>query len=96
MDQKNYQSMDHQMKQELDRIQDSVDSIDQKLMRIEAFLSGNELDREDKGLIGRVNDLEKRVLLLEKWKDRIFWTLIGMGIPAGIGIYNILEKIFIK
>lgn len=72
-----------------------VDELKMKLDEVLSLLRGNKLDANDKGYIGSVNDLEKRVSTLEKWKDRIVWLFIGMGLPASVGVIEILKKIFI-
>lgn len=72
-----------------------VDELKKKLDEVLSLLRGNTLDKSDSGFIGSVNDLEKRVSTLEKWKDRIVWMMVGMGIPASIGVVEILKKIFI-
>lgn len=72
-----------------------VDELKKKLDEVLSLLRGNILDKSDNGFIGSVNDLEKRVSTLEKWKDRIVWMMVGMGIPASIGVVEILKKIFI-
>lgn len=72
-----------------------VDELKKKLDEVLSLLRGNILDKSDNGFIGSVNDLEKRVSTLEKWKDRIVWMIVGMGIPASIGVVEILKKIFI-
>jgi hypothetical protein len=73
-----------------------IDELKKKLDEVLSLLRGNTLDKNDQGFIGSVNDLEKRVSALEKWRDRIIWTLVGMGIPASIGFIEILKKIFLK
>jgi hypothetical protein len=72
-----------------------VDELKMKLDEVLSLLRGNILDKSDNGFIGSVNDLEKRVSTLEKWKDRIVWLFIGMGLPASVGVIEILKKIFI-
>lgn len=73
-----------------------IDELKKKLDEVLSLLRGNILDKNDQGFIGSVNDLEKRVTGLEKWRDRIIWTLVGMGIPASVGMIEILKKIFLK
>jgi hypothetical protein len=73
-----------------------VDELKKKLDEVLSLLRGNNLDKNDQGFIGTVDDLQKRVTGLEKWKDRIVWMFLGMGIPASVGVVEILKKIFIK
>lgn len=44
----------------------------------------------------KVQVLEKRVDKLEKWRDRIVWAGLGMALPAGYGIMDIIHTIFLK
>jgi hypothetical protein len=95
MQNSNQQVMDAEMKQDLEQIEKLVAAVDTKVTGIIAFLRGNELDKEDKGLVGRVNEIERRTENLEKWRDRIFWALIGMGLPAGVGTWELVKSIFL-
>lgn len=70
-----------------------IDELKKKLDEVLILLRGNTLDKNDQGFTGAVNDLEKRVSVLEKWKDRVVWMVIGMGIPASVGIIEILKKL---
>jgi hypothetical protein len=42
----------------------------------------------------KIQILEKRVDKLEKWKDRIIWAGLGMALPAGYGIVDIIHQFF--
>lgn len=70
-----------------------IDELKKKLDEVLILLRGNALDKSDQGFTGAVNDLENRVSVLEKWKDRVVWMVIGMGIPASVGIIEILKKL---
>lgn len=72
-----------------------IDELKKKLDEVLSLLRGNILDRNDQGFIGAVDDLSKRVSSLEKWRDRGIWMVIGMGLPASVGIIEILKKIII-
>ncbi len=78
-----------------EQLKHKVDDIDNKVTSILTLLRGNALDKNDPGVIGAVDDLIKRITNLEKWKDRIVWMVIGMGVPASVGIVEILRKLLI-
>lgn len=40
--------------------------------------------------------MEKRVEKLEKWKDKVIWAGLGMALPAGYGIIDLLHVFFGK
>lgn len=70
-----------------------IGDIDRKLDSVLLLLRGNELDKQDSGLVGTVNDIDERVIRLEKWKDRLIAIAIGMSVPAGIGLKEIIVGI---
>ncbi len=80
--------------QQLEEIKRIVTNLDAKVSGIISVLRGNELDKGDTGISGRVNDLEDRVFDLEKWKYRIFWFGLGMAAPAGVGVWELLKVLF--
>lgn len=88
--------MDHDTELELNKIEGLLKKVEIKVDGLRAFLSGNELDKDDRGMVGKVNDLEQRIASLEKWKDRIFFLMIGMGLPAGVGVWEIFKDLFTK
>ncbi len=65
-------------------------SIGHKVDKIIGLLQGNELDPNDDGLVGAINDLSKRLVKLEKLKDKIFYVVVGMSLPAGYGITKLI------
>jgi hypothetical protein len=84
---------------ELELIKKQVQEVNGKVSLILTLLSGNELDK-DTGLINTVklmqkdyDKIEERVAKLEKWKDKFFWMMIGMAMPAGYGISELLGSI---
>lgn len=81
--------MEHSVEQE-------VGEINRKVTSILTLLKGNDLDREDKGMIGVQNDHEARLDHLEETKNRAIYILLGMGIPAGWGLIDIIQKIFLR
>lgn len=79
-----------------DGAQEKLISVEEKVSTILDLLQGNKLNKADRGLVGTVDDHEERITSLEKWKDRLIWTVVGMGLPASVGIVEILKKIFTK
>ena len=81
---------------EIQHIEQQIRALDQKVSSILVLLRGNELDKEDKGMIGVENDHEKRIARMEKIIDRGTWLLIGTSLFAGWGILDIIRKLLIK
>lgn len=81
---------------DVQHLEKQVAGVDIKVSSILTILSGNGLDKEDKGMIGTQNDHEKRLVSLEKLKDRLVWFLIGITIPASWGLIDIIQKVILK
>lgn len=82
-------------------LSEQVNMIDHKVTEILYLLTGTELDKKQ-GLTHRFNAeivknelLHKRVVTLEKWRDRVLYILIGMAIPAGYGISTLIHTLII-
>ena len=69
------------------------ENIEHKVDKIIDLLQGNEFDDDDKGLIGKVNSLETRMRVMEKRDARLIGLIIGLSVPAGAGISNLLASI---
>lgn len=79
-----------------DGAQEKLISVEEKVSTILDLLQGNRLNKNDKGLVGTVEEHDKRITTLEKWKDRLVWTVVGLALPSSVGIVEILKKIFAK
>lgn len=80
----------------MQHIEKQVGEIDDKVTNILTILRGHEMDRDDKGMIGVQNDHERRITRLEKYVNNGFWFILGISIPAGWGIIDIIQKIILK
>lgn len=90
----------HAIQQQISNINDQVEKVGEEVAKqtnnistILILLTGNKIDRDDKGIVGKINSIEKRVETLEKWKDRVFWIVIGMSFPAGVGTWELLSQL---
>ena len=77
-------------------IEHQIDQVDAKVSNILSLLKGNDLDKDDKGMIGIQNDHETRITRLERMVDKGKYFLIGMAIPAGWGMTDLISKLFLK
>lgn len=77
---------------ELQDIKKQLNSVSTTVNEIRSVLIGNEHDKES-GFLNRVKDLEAAVERLEKFKDRLIYAVIGMGIPTSYGIFKIFSTI---
>lgn len=80
----------------MERIEEKMDSLADEVHDIKQILLGNDMMKNDTGMIGKILDQEKRIGLLERWKDRAFIALIVAGGFGGWGITDLIMKLFIK
>lgn len=80
----------------MQRIERKVDGLTEEVHDIKQILVGNELIKNDSGLIGKIMDQEKRLSILERWKDRLFFGAIVAAGFGGWGITDLLIKLFAK
>lgn len=96
----------HEVKKQVASIAKNVDSVLSLLTGNEYDVTMGLLNRFA-AVVTKVQVLEKtiedkdkksdeRFLKIEKWKDRIIWTGVGVGITSGGSIWFILSKIFGK
>lgn len=74
--------------------EEQLSNIDKKISLILTIISGNELDKNDKGILGKIASHENRIGKIEDHHEKYKHTLLGMGIASGVGIYAIIKKIF--
>jgi hypothetical protein len=79
-----------------EQVEEKLVSVERKVSTILDLIAGNNLNKDDKGIVGKVVSHDDRLDDLEKWRDRLVWTVIGMGLPASVGIWEILRKIILK
>lgn len=66
--------------------------LQQKVTEIYQILIGHQHD-EAMGLLYWKKESEKRILKLEKFRDKLIWIAVGMSIPTGLGIFKIVQII---
>lgn len=69
-----------------------LSTLTRKVDQILDILVGNGLT-EEKGLVGKVDEVDERIKKLEKFKDKALWILMGMALPGGVGVAKILGAI---
>lgn len=80
----------------MEHLEQQVAGVDRKVSSILQLLKGNELDKDDKGMIGIQNSHESRIQRLEKLLDRGIYFILGLSAFAGWGIIDIIQKVIIK
>lgn len=68
--------------------------IKEKQNRIILILVGDDMDPTSaKGFAGRLVEVERKVALHDRWKDRALWVIIGISFGSGVGISQMLGLI---
>lgn len=78
------------------RIEDKVDGLCEEVHDIKKILLGNDMIKSDTGLFGKMLEQEKRIGVLEKWRDRIFIGALVAAALGGWGVTDLILKIFVK
>lgn len=81
---------------DIQHLEEQVEQVDKKVSSILQLLKGNELDKDDEGMIGVQNNHEQRIRRIEKISDRLFYFLIGLSAFAGWGLIDIIQKLILK
>lgn len=84
----------NELQQFREEINERMDNFEKKQNEMLSLLKGNEINAEDRGMIGKVNSHGKRILSLEKFKDRGIYLIVGISIGTGGGLGMIISKIF--
>lgn len=74
-------------------LQKSHDVLSTHILKLTTLISGNELDRDDKGMIGRLADVEEDISQLKDSNKKIKWTFAGAMI-AGSVLVTIVQLVF--
>jgi hypothetical protein len=81
---------------EIQKLEGQVGAVDVKVTSVLNILRGNEINRADTGMIGIQDDHERRLTKVERFIDRAKWFLIGLSLPAGWGMIDIIQKLITK
>jgi methionine synthase II (cobalamin-independent) len=83
-----------QIREQLDEISFKLEGIEGTNSRMLNLLQGNPLDKDDKGMIGKVSTQGQKINKLEKLMDRGKYMLMGCAVGAGYGIKELIGLIF--
>ena len=75
---------------EITKLSNKFDAMSQKVDKMYQLMIGHELD-EDSGYVTKIKTLEKQVNELVEFKKRIIWIGLGMSIPSGVGVWQIIQ-----
>lgn len=71
-------------------------SMEEMVKEIYVLLKGQEIDKNDRGMIGDVADLTKKVNAFEKWKDKTVAWALGFSFGSGALISGIIAFLINK
>lgn len=73
-------------------LQKSNEQLSVHILRLTTLISGNELDKDDKGMVGQLREVMQDVEELKLAKKRIGWSIAGFMV-AGSVFYAIIQII---
>lgn len=77
----------------IDGVENKIENIDKNVNLMVILLRGNQFDSNDKGMIGKQSDQDKRIERLEKFKDKAIWFLVGAGVIGGLNLVQIIDAV---
>lgn len=79
-------------------LQKSNELLSIHILQLKTLISGNELDKEDKGMIGQLREVVQDVEELKLSKKRIGWSIAGFMFAGSIfyAIIQIVINNFVK
>jgi hypothetical protein len=77
----------------METLKKELELVNKQLNSILTLLKGHELDNEEGGMVGQVHGIDKRLVKIETFKDRVIYVAIGVSIPASWGIIDIISKV---
>lgn len=78
----------------MEEMQKDIHDLKNLVQKLYTIIAGHELDKES-GVINQVKDHETRIKRIEAFRDRMVWMGIGVSIPAGLGIVEIIKLVLI-
>ena len=75
---------------EVEKLSNKVDHMANKLDKMYELLIGSELD-ESTGYRHKIQQLEKTVKELSDFKQKMVYVAVGMSIPTGMGLMQIIQ-----
>lgn len=87
------------MKKALEQIgvlNENVGKMQSDIHKITQLVTGDNLVKDDKGFIGKVNKNEERISALEKFNIKFVAFMIGLSLASGIGIAGLLKSLLVK
>lgn len=85
--------MTEEERKSLNETRENMFQIKNKLNDIIDLLKGDEFGGSQ-GIVSNMKDQEARIKKLENFRDRTIWTIGGLSIPSGYGLWEVLRKIF--
>lgn len=78
---------------DMKKVEDKIDAVADDVHEIKQLLMGNQFVKSDTGFFGKINDIETRLEILEKWKYTIIVIIIVAGILSGWKITDLIMKL---
>lgn len=76
----------------------SIDTLSIHILKLTTLISGNELDKDDKGMIGQLKAVRQDVEVLKEERRKQKWVFAGIVLAGSfvIAIVNIAIKIYLN
>jgi hypothetical protein len=96
MDLKNKPIMDQDLQIGLNKLTSKIGDVDIKVSGVLSLLKGNELDKDDRGLLGEVSEIKKEMENLKDFKKKVIYVALGASLPASLGLLEFIRQVMQK
>lgn len=77
----------------IDTVENKIENIDKNVNLMVILLRGNEFDSNDRGMIGKQSEQDRRIERLEKFKDKMIWVMVGAGVIGGLNLVQVIDMV---
>lgn len=77
----------------IDGVEGTLEKVNKNVSLMVILLRGNEFDSNDRGMIGKQSEQDRRIDRLERFKDKMIWVMVGAGVIGGLNLIQVIEMV---
>lgn len=81
------------LNERIDGVEGTLGQVNKNVNLMVILLRGNEFDSNDRGMIGKQSEQDRRIDRLEKFKDKMIWVMVGAGMIGGVNLFQLVGAI---
>lgn len=77
----------------IDGVEGTLEKVNKNVSLMVILLRGNEFDSNDRGMIGKQSEQDRRIDRLERFKDKMIWVMVGAGVIGGLNLFQLIDMV---